>query len=211
MAIWAPALKDTLLALSDEILGLYGSGRNIVAIDGRSGAGTAAFSDALAETMRLGTEKRPGGHKVFRASIGNFRKPTGNREGQGADTAAAFYGDAFDYSVFRRILVDPFRASGSTSFVLAAYDEPRGVPIQPKWMSAGKDAILIVDGVFLNRPELAGLWNYSVWLDADPVGEDFATAADAVYVAEAGPRTAAVAIIDNRDPEHPRRVFADSC
>lgn len=208
MATWAPLLKDTLAALSEEIVSLYGSGRNIIAIDGLTGTGTREFADSLAATMRVS------GRKVFRASIANFRKPPANRENSGPDSAAAFYADAFDYSVFRRILIDPFRASGSTSFVLAAFDEARGTAIQPKWMSAGKDALLIIDGLFLNRPELAGLYNYSIWLDAPTAEGTEATLiadAEALYVKEAGPRTKAVAIIDNRDREHPRRVFADSC
>ena len=33
----------------------------------------------------------------------------------------------------------------------------------------------------------------------------------AKYVADAEPRTRASAIVDNSDPESPRRVFADSC
>jgi uridine kinase len=65
--------------------------------------------------------------------------------------------------------------------------------------------------VFLNRQELAGLWNYSIFVEV-PVEESTVEAqADALYIAEARPRSAAVAIIDNRDQDHPRRVFADSC
>ena len=90
-----------------------------------------------------------------------------------------------------------------------------------------EDAILLVDGVFLNRSELAGLWNYSIWLYSfperpvagggpgegpDPVSHATASlTAHALYEAEAHPRDAAVAIIDNSDVEHPRRVVADAC
>ena len=43
-----------------------------------------------------------------------------------------------------------------------------------------------------------------MWLDGP--GEPLAA-----YTADAQPRTRASAIIDATDPEHPRRVFADSC
>ncbi|HEY8913609.1 uridine kinase [Lacisediminihabitans sp.] len=226
MARWAAEKKDQLEALAGEILHNYGSGRAIVAIDGSSAAGTAAFAAALADAMR------GAGHKVFVASIRDFRKTHARRESQRAETAESFYGDAFDYSVLQRVLIDPFRASGSTGFVLAAYDEKRDAQLQPKWMTAGKDAILIVEGVFLNRRDLAGLWNYSVWLEVPPPEmdnteqdntahdntahdnteqADAEQGADALYLAEAKPRSAAIAIIDNRDVEHPRRVFADAC
>jgi len=45
-----------------------------------------------------------------------------------------------------------------------------------------------------------------MWLDSAP-----GLAANGPYEAEARPRAAAVAIIDNTAPEHPRRVFADAC
>ena len=40
-------------------------------------------------------------------------------------------------------------------------------------MTAPRDAVLIVDGIFLHRPELRDLWDWSVWLDV-PVDVAFA-------------------------------------
>ena len=82
--------------------------------------------------------------------------------------------------------------------------------------------MLIVDGIFLHRPELRGLWNWSVWLDV-PVDVPYAawpcataptptrqrprTRATArgssCTCKEADPRLAASAIIDNTDLAHP--------
>jgi len=84
------------------------------------------------------------------------------------------------------------------------YEQFTGEVIAPFRAGEG-DAILVVDGAFLNRPELRGLWNWSIWLEG--VGDASAPA----YLAEAEPRTRASAIVDNSDPEHPRQVFADSC
>jgi uridine kinase len=204
MATWAPAKKDTLEALATEILHSYGVGRTIIAIDGASGPATAVFADELAAALR-GV-----GRNVFRASIDDFQR-SHPAHSSPDDRAASHYSDGYDYSLLTRVLIDPFKAAGSTGFVLAGWDSVRQAPIQPKWMSAQADAILIIDGAFLNRPELAGLWNYSVWLDTPPADGADETAADRLYAAEVRPRTAATAIIDNRDTEHPRRVFADSC
>jgi uridine kinase len=207
MVTWAPEKKDTLESLSTEILNNYGVGRTIVAIDGTSGSGGRQFADDLAAAMRLG------GRKVFRASLADFHRPRSAWENRNPESADAFYAETFDYSVLRRVLIDPFRASGSTGFVLAAYDARREAAIQPRWMTAGSDAVLVIDGAFLNRPELAGLWNYSIWVET-PLPEnadDVRTEADALYVDRVRPRTVAASIIDNRDVDHPRRVFADSC
>ena len=70
-------------------------------------------------------------------------------------------------------------------------------------------------------------WNFSFWLTTEPeVGPGrFAAAggeesdpdvlarhrgADELYIAEPDPANRASAIIDNTDPDQPRRVFADS-
>jgi len=214
MARWAPLKKDQIEALAKEILHNYGRGRAVIAIDGGTLAGTRQFADDLAATVRTL------GHEAFRASIDDFHAPRSIRERNGRLSPAARYEDGYDYSLLQRVLLDPFRATSGTGFVLAAFDERRDAPFQSKWTTATPDALLIVDGAFLNRSALAGFWNYSVWLEtpsrdvpeAEP-GEELQRdlAADELYVGEANPRGAAVAIIDNSDPEHPRRIFADSC
>ncbi|QEO10322.1 hypothetical protein FLP23_10065 [Protaetiibacter larvae] len=126
------------------------------------------------------------------------------------------------------MLIEPFRMAGSAAFVTAAYDYVRDVPVEPKWRTGPADLFLVVDGVFLNRPELRGVWNYTLWLDADPevraermrvrdgsepspeLAARYAGAQE-LYERDAHPRQAATAIIDNTDHAHPRRVFADSC
>lgn len=83
---------------------------------------------------------------------------------------------------------------------------------------------------FLHRPELRGLWNWSLWLDASPSiryarmavrdggDPDPAAASNAryvqgidLYLRDANPRRAASAIVDNSDPDLPVRVFDDYC
>ncbi|TQL48458.1 uridine kinase [Homoserinimonas aerilata] len=196
MERWAPQKKDTMEALANEILHNYAHGRVIVGVDGRSGSGAAGFADDLAVALK------ETGHQAFRASLDGFRHPRERR-------ARGLFSDGFDYSLFRRVLVDPFRTAGSTGFVLAGFDAERDEPVfQPKWQSAGHDAILIVDGVFLHRPELRGIWNYSAWVETPAATGD---EADAAYIAAETPSVLATAIYDNTDPEHPRRIFADSC
>lgn len=62
------------------------------------------------------------------------------------------------------------------------------------------DVLLLVDGALTDHPELSGLWNYALWV----VGESVADRSPAG-------RVRANAVIDNSDPEHPRRLFDDAC
>ena len=219
MALQVLSKSEVIAALSDEILHNYGKGRAIVAVDGLDGAGTAEFADALAEQLGVGHRA------VFRASIDDFHQSRARRYARGTDSPEGFYRDSFDYPTFKRMLTEPFRTGWIGSFNLRAFDLKRDVPFQPVWSSGPEDAILVVDGIFLNRPELRGIWNYSIWLDVDrKIAAQRVLARDGesgnakrytdgqkLYLKEAKPREAATAIIDNNDFEHPKRIFADSC
>src|ERR1700712_2912928 len=224
MALQVLSKSEVIAALADEILHNYGKGRAIVAVDGLDGAGKTVFADALATQLGIGHRA------VFRASIDDFHWPRVRRYAKGRDSAEGFYRDSFDYETFKRVLVEPFRTGWIGSFVLQAFDLKRDAPFEPKWSSGPAAALLIVDGIFLNRPELRGLWNYSIWLEVEPdtaAGRVIARDAEAfehdianperysggqeLYLKEARPREVANAIIDNNDFEHPKRIFADSC
>ena len=205
---WTPLKRDVLDSLADEFMHNYRKGRTFLAVDGIDGAGKQPFADALAERLARG------GHAVFRASVDRFHKPRAERYARGVDSAEGYYYDSFDYELLRRVLIEPFRMGGSTGFVTEAFDVQRDAQIEMDWKTGPQDATLVVDGAFLNRPELRGIWNWSVWLDTDDEATDRSAryaGAEKLYLAEADPRQRASAIIDNTDPDHPRRIFTDSC
>ncbi len=167
---------------------------------------------------------------MFRASVDDFHRPRELRYRQGKNSAEGYYRDAFDYSLLRRVLLEPFRMGGSTGFQLRGFDLARDIPVESDWKTGPADAILIVDGVLLQRAELHGIWNYSIWLDAplevrlarmaerdgadlDPEAESNQRyiGAQRLYVRDIHPNTAANAIVDNADPAVPKRSFADFC
>jgi len=83
------------------------------------------------------------------------------------------------------------RASVATG---AQVDAVRATVVAP-FRASEADGYLLVDGAGL-LGELGGLWNFSVRLDSRVASSD---------------RAEASAIVNVDDPEHPRRVFADSC
>lgn len=220
----APARRELLESLVREFAHHYGKGRTSLAVDGPDGAGKTRFADDLAVAFRRA------GYEVFRASVDDFHRPRELRYLQGRYSSEGYYRDAFDYSLLRRVLLEPFRMGGSTGFQLRGFDLERDIPRESDWATGPADAILIVDGVFLHRPELRGMWNYSIWLDApldvrlarmaerdgadlDPEAESNQRyiGAQRLYVRDTQPNTAASAIVDNTDPEVPVRSFADFC
>ena len=204
MARWQPARRDVISSLADEILHNYAHGRVLVAVDGSDRSGTTAFGADLLALL----EKR--GHAAFHARIEDFQAPRAQRYPSGSDPRRGRYLDGYDYSAFRRVLIEPFQMAVATGFVTSFWDATRDQPVEPKWLTAPEDAVLIVSGAFLQRPELHGLFNYVIWLDvpADPESDD---ADQKLYRKAVKAPESADAIIDNRDPDHPHRIFADSC
>jgi uridine kinase len=201
MALASPTRRDVITSLADEILHNYGRGRVIVGIDGLEGSGTTAFAADLVARL----QKR--GHAAFHARMQDFRTPPDRRVSDGTAPGPDRYGDEFDVSSFRRVLVEPFRLAGSTGFVAAFWDEERDQPIEPKWLTAPEDAILVVDGAYLQRPDIRDIFSYTVWLQGGEASDAIAKR----YLTQAKPAERAHAIYDNADPAHPRRIFADSC
>ncbi|MFB7886316.1 uridine kinase [Microbacterium sp. NPDC056057] len=209
--------------LRDRVRRRYPAGRVIVAIDGLDGAGKTVFADGLAEVFA------ETGDAVFRAGIDGFHRPRAERYLRGRRSPEGFYRDSYDYATFRRVLVDPFRdgaqTAGTTGFQLTAFDVARDAPVESQWVTAPLDAVLVVDGIFLHRPELRDLWDWSVWLDvsfdvayarmalrddSDPDPDAPSNAryrqGQEIYLNEARPRDAASVIVDNADLAHPRIV-----
>lgn len=207
--------------LRDEVRQHYRRGRILLGVDGADGAGKTMFADNLAAVFA------EDGSVVFRASVDGFHRPRSARYARGRASAEGFYRDSYDYATFRRVLIDPFRgeATVEAGFQLAAFDVDRDEPVGSEWVTAPRDAVLIVDGIFLHRPELRDIWHWSVWLDAPlevryaRMAERDGTAADPaaasnrryregmeLYLREANPRAAASAVVDNTDPSRPLRV-----
>ncbi|MDQ1204081.1 uridine kinase [Microbacterium sp. SORGH_AS_0862] len=215
--------QEALLGeLRAELRQHHRRGRLLVAVDGRDGAGKTLFADALADVLR------EDGSTVFRASADDFHRPRAERHARGRTSAEGHYRDSYDTDALLARLLRPFRAGAP--FVTATHDldEDRAVDLAAE--SAPADAILVVDGLFLLRPELRDVWNWSVWLDVpldvafrrmaerdgsdpDPLGASNARYREGfdLYLQDGDPRGRASVILDNTDPRHPVRVFRDFC
>lgn len=191
---------DDLRALAAEITSAYRAGRVIIAIDGPLQSGKTAFGDDLAAVF---AER---GSAVFRASLENFHRSRDAQDVFGDETPERYYRFGFDYSLLRRVLLEPFRMAGSTGFVLSAFDPDRDAQVEPRWITGPADAVLIIDGRFALRSELRDAWDYRILLSGEAIDP-----ADALYYAAERPADAASAVIDNSTPALPARRFIDSC
>jgi uridine kinase len=202
---------------ADEIALLPADPYVRVAIDGFDGAGKSIFADELG--VVLTTLNR----HVVRATIDKFHNPKSIRYARGRNSPEGFYRDSYDLSALITHLLAPFGPEGNGQYCGGVFDVGSDFPKVEPFMQAAPGSILLLDGIFLHRPELVGWWNWSAWLDVRPEvslarchDRDGKGSADPnpnwniryregqrIYVSEANPQGRASIIIDNNDLSAP--------
>ncbi len=194
----------------------------LVAIDGIDAAGKTTFSDVLAAMLRNAAAE------VVQVSIDGFHNPAHVRY-QRAEIAPAvsYYEDSFDYAAFRTLVLDPIRRPGDRSITPQVFDHATDSPVEVEAVDVGESAIVLVDGIFMGRPELAGYWDCWIYLfveqgaarargvhrDSVLYGEETTDRylrryepGQALYHTAVNPMANADIVIENTDPAQPEFV-----
>lgn len=207
--------KTVRAGLLDAVAGRIGPGSR-VGVDGPDGSGKTTFADELAVVLRAR------GRTVVRVSIDDFHHVRAVRHRRGRDSAEGFWLDSYDYRRFRADVLDPFAPGGSRRYRPVAHDLATDAILEPAPIGAPAHAVLVIDGIFLHRDELAGAWDFSVFLDVpfaetarrmagrdgtpsdpdDPAMHRY-VGGQRLYYAACTPRDRATLVIDNTDPERP--------
>lgn len=194
-----------------------------VGIDGPGAAGKTILADELADVLRSR------GRHVIRAGVDGFHNPPAVRYRRGRDCVHGYYHDSFDYAAMREHLLDPLgpdRPTGSRMYRRAVYNFRVEAPAEDEPAHAPDDAVLLFEGVFIQRPQLAEHWDMTVYVHADfEVTQRRAMTREAehfgsteavarkyeeryipgqrLYLNACEPREAATIVVDNNDPARP--------
>jgi uridine kinase len=204
-----------------HLLPLRGALALRVAVDGVDGVGKTTFAD------RLGQWLRAQGRQVIRSSVDGFHNPRAIRHRLGRTSPEGFYRDSYDYAALRTNLLDPLSPGGLGRYRTAVFDHLIDGPVSNPELEAPEGAALVVDGLFLHRPELQGYWDFSVYLDApfeitaprgaargvgfgdpdpsSPSNRRYVGGA-MIYFREARPQDQATVVVDYSDLSRPRIV-----
>lgn len=190
-----------------------------VAVDGTDGAGKTWFADELAAVLR------DAGRTVLRASVDGFHHPRAHRYRRGRSSPEGFFLDSYDLDAFRSVLLDPLGPDhvGPRRVRTAVRDVTTDTDPGTPWQTVDDATVLLVDGIFLQRDELAGAWDAAVWLEV-PFAETYARMAvrdgcppdpddpvntryregQRLYLARCAPAERAHVVVDNADVARPR-------
>lgn len=148
--------SEMLTAIADRVDQVRRPHPVRVAIDGPDAAGKTTLGDELCVALRAR------GREVIRASIDGFHRPRTMRYRQGVDSPHGYYQDSFDDAQLRDELLHPLGPGGDSLYRTRVFDHRSDQPVATSRQRAGRAAILIFDGVFLLRPELASAWDIRV-------------------------------------------------
>lgn len=193
-----------------------------VAVDGCSAAGKTTLADDLAAALRERMSRT-----VIRVGIDHFKRAVDLRTAYPHDSPESYYFDSWDYAAVRDQLLVPLGPGGSRRYRSAVMDLAGRTPVDGPTHSAPDDAVLLADGVFLQRPELDSFWDLRIYVDvgfdevlrrgvardqgwmgsAGQAAQRYRTKyipAERRYVNEVRPRERAQLVVDNRDFAVPR-------
>lgn len=151
--------RDHVLDAVTGLVSAHPGPRTLVGVDGRSGAGKSTFADELAG--RLASR----GVVAVRSTTDCFHRPRAERLLRGPTSGEGYYLDSHQLGVIADELLLPF-AQGESEVRTAAFDEPSDAPVEVL-VAVDTGAVLIFDGLFLQRPELDRHWDITIFLDAD--------------------------------------------
>jgi len=195
-----------------------------VVVDGVDASGKTVFANDLAQALDF-TRRQ-----VIRASVDGFHLPKSVRHQQGPLSPVGFYNDSYNYPALIENLLSPLSPRGDRRYRTAIFDVRQNCVVQVPWQKAKKDAILIMDGIFMLRPILLPYWDLSIFLHADfentiarGVARDaplFANRQEAlrryeqryvpgqqIYFEEARPLDKADILIDNNILDNPEIIY----
>lgn len=198
-----------------------------VAIDGVDAAGKTTLAEELVPLIQ--SHGRP----VIRASIDAFHNSALIRYQRGTASPEGYYHDSFNYRALVELLLVPLGPEGTLQYCPAVFDHRTDSEIQFELKAAESNAVLLFDGIFLNRPELNKQWDFSVFIKATfevtlarAMQRDlalFGSSEEArkryeqryipgqeIYFEVCRPQERASIVIENSDPRRPIIIYGDS-
>src|SRR5205807_2353904 len=93
-----------------------------------------------------------------------FHRPRAERYARGRNSPERYCYDSRDLTAIMTLLLAPLGPGGDRRYRKASFDLENDRPLRQEPKLAEANAILIVDGTFLQRPELCDGWDVTVFV-----------------------------------------------
>ncbi|MEA3328042.1 MAG: hypothetical protein U9R53_12190 [Chloroflexota bacterium] len=162
MTIIEPVKRNTMInRLSTAIQQITCSHPLRVAVDGVDAAGKTFLAEELVQNLNKSHRQ------IIRASVDDFHNPKSIRWEKGSLSPEGFYFDSYNYKSLIEKLLEPLGPDGNRRYQTSAFDLHRDRSMKSPLRTASEDEILIMDGIFLLRPELFPYWDLTIYLATD--------------------------------------------
>ncbi len=149
-------------ALSEKILSTESDAPILIAINGKDGSGKTMMADLLADFLSSKTNR-----EIIRISVDDFMNRRAIRYTPAASAGRGCYDYTFNFDGFIKNVLIPLQANGSWEYRIKIFDHATDAESHSPIQTATKDAIIIVDGVFLYKQNLVNYWDLKILLDTD--------------------------------------------
>lgn len=205
------------------------AGLSIVGVTGFDASGKTSITEEIAQVLESAN-----GRAVVRISIDDFYNPRARWQDK-TDPARKWYQHGYDYKSFLDDVIAPLKAAqaaGVDAHVpLKVFDRINDVAVARTETHVPKEALVIVEGIFLARPGLADVFDHTLFVyapiktllersvardtgrlgtsqDVFNVLRDTYLGAHRFYMDQSAPHVTADTVIDNTDFTRP--VFVDA-
>jgi uridine kinase len=222
-----PTRSETIAELAAFVCSQKRNHPTRVAVDGTTASGKSTIARELTEAAAAA------GRPAVHLTMDGYHQPRDHRYRKGKLSAEGYYEDAYDFAAFVEKVLLPMGPHGDRRYRTRIIDLASDEPIDEPPRVAPADSVLIVDGSFLQRPEIAEHWDFRIFVNtsfatalARGIARDAAAfggeadalvayqsryhAAARLYIDAVHPAERATVVVDNDDLDHPKFRFAAS-
>jgi uridine kinase len=145
--------------LADFLLSQHQDHPLRVAIDGITAAGKTTLAAELADALRNR------GATAIQLSGDDFHHQSAHRYRQGRHNANGYYEDAYDLQALARMVLIPLGPGGDLRYQARYHDLATDELLHDEPETASAGAIVLVEGSFLQRAELADHWDEVIFVE----------------------------------------------
>lgn len=150
--------NELLNLLAEKILNIKKESPILVCIDGVNGAGKTTLISELVDCLKKSNRQ------IVKVFIDGFHNPRDVRYAKGRNSAEGYYYDSYNYEAITKYLLQPLK-SGNLEYKTVIFNHLTDSAVEVPTEKAEKNAIVIMEGIFMQRPELINYWDYKIFLD----------------------------------------------